>query len=179
MKADSSEDCYHSQEEAAALLDALVRGQGNEYIKITYAARFLAPKANCEPGDLLHEAFYRVLDSKRKWPTSVGVVPFVIEVMKSIASHWSKKSKLDLTSSCDEADTIMSLSPTAEKAIEDRERLKHVLEHLASDPEVHALACARANEATRAERHALFNGNVKKHDTADRRLRRKLLSLKE
>lgn len=180
MKTDSSEDCYYSQQEAAALLDALIRSTGQEYTQIIYAAHWLALRADDEPSDLFQEACCRVLELKRKWPTSLEVVPFMIGVMKSIVSHRRNHAgpKLDRGSSEDELVSIVSPSPATEKIIEDRAELKHVLKQLESDPELHALACARANEETPDERLARFNGDAKKLAAAERRLRRKLLSLK-
>ena len=41
-----------------------------------------------DPSDLLNEALARVLSGQRPWPVDVGLVPFLSEVMRSIASQW-------------------------------------------------------------------------------------------
>ena len=42
--------------------------------------------------DLLHEAVVRTLDGARQWPTDVGLVVFLRETMRSIASdHWRRR----------------------------------------------------------------------------------------
>ena len=43
--------------------------------------------------DLLHEAVTRLLDGTRQWPKDVGIVIFLRETMRSIASeHWRRGS---------------------------------------------------------------------------------------
>jgi hypothetical protein len=43
-----------------------------------------------EPEDLVHEALCRVLDERRSWPRRVETMPFLVEVIKSIASEWKQ-----------------------------------------------------------------------------------------
>jgi len=43
-----------------------------------------------EPEDLVNEALCRVLDERRSWPRRVETMPFLVEVIKSIASEWKQ-----------------------------------------------------------------------------------------
>ena len=43
-----------------------------------------------EPEDLVNEALCRVLDERRSWPRRVETMPFLVGVIKSIASEWKQ-----------------------------------------------------------------------------------------
>ena len=43
-----------------------------------------------EPEDLVNEALCRVLEERRSWPRRVETMPFLVGVIKSIASEWKQ-----------------------------------------------------------------------------------------
>lgn len=45
--------------------------------------------------DLLHEAFIRVLDGRRRWPRDVPFVAFIAQSMRSIASETRQADKVE------------------------------------------------------------------------------------
>lgn len=45
---------------------------------------------NCEPEDLVQEAFARLLD-KRRWPRNIETMAVLIQTIRSVASQWYKR----------------------------------------------------------------------------------------
>ena len=43
-----------------------------------------------EPEDLVNEALCRILEGRRSWPRRVETMPFLVGVIKSIASEWKQ-----------------------------------------------------------------------------------------
>ena len=57
------------------------------------AAQQIYGTSYSEPLDLIHEALYRSLTEKRKWPTKVPFAAYILQVIKSIANNERKGSK--------------------------------------------------------------------------------------
>jgi len=62
-----------------------------DWIRLAKVARFYCRRrSHPDPDDLLQEAFTRAVDGSRKCPRNVGVVRFLAETMRSIASDTMK-----------------------------------------------------------------------------------------
>lgn len=46
-----------------------------------------------DPSDLLNEALARVLSGERPWPVHLGLLPFLSQVMRSIAHQWRHEDR--------------------------------------------------------------------------------------
>lgn len=57
-----------------------------DHLRLQQAATALGRVKGIHPGDLLQEAFFRALSGVRRQNPEVGIVPFLMGVMKSIAS---------------------------------------------------------------------------------------------
>lgn len=79
-----------SQKEAAV---ALSRLSDADLRRLERIARFRAIGLyELDWQDLLHDAIVRLLDGTRHWPTSVPLIAFLHETMRSIASdHWRRR----------------------------------------------------------------------------------------
>lgn len=63
---------------------------GIEALKLEQIARrFVAPG---DAGDLMQEAFSRILEGARNWPSDLEFLPFMVQVMRSIASTERRKA---------------------------------------------------------------------------------------
>src|SRR6516225_3493382 len=73
---------------AAEIVEAVKSLSTQHKTALMKLARVYALKTNVGHEDLLQEAWLRVLDGRREWPRSVGVIPFLAGVMRSIAWDW-------------------------------------------------------------------------------------------
>jgi hypothetical protein len=87
----TSDGEHASTEEALACLDGLTE---EEWLALETASdkyRLWLPSEDVD--ELMGEAVQRVLDGRRKWPRRVELAPFLVEVMRSIASEWLGKNR--------------------------------------------------------------------------------------
>ena len=99
-----------------------------------------------EGQDLLHEAVVRTLDGARQWPMDIGLVVFLRETMRSIASeHWRRRK----------IDPIVPDSPLRDPA----EDVAATVLDAAADPTADPERDAAAAE-TLAQIEAAFAGDV-------------------
>jgi DNA-directed RNA polymerase specialized sigma24 family protein len=75
----------HSQPELVAAIARLTAG---EKIAIMKIARLYARGTPYDHEDLMHEAFARVLEGRRRWPSHVSATMFFGGVLRSIAWEW-------------------------------------------------------------------------------------------
>ncbi|TXH42854.1 MAG: hypothetical protein E6Q92_05725, partial [Burkholderiaceae bacterium] len=76
---------FVSAEEVAAVMEGL---STDDSVRLAQLARLRCLGAlGLEWQDLLHEAFIRVLDGRRRWPRDVPFVAFMAQSMRSIASE--------------------------------------------------------------------------------------------
>jgi len=69
--------------EVRAAIEALSEA---DWVRLTRVANAYARNRGLDPDDLLQEAFTRALEGSRHCPRAVGIVRFLAEVMRSIAS---------------------------------------------------------------------------------------------
>ena len=136
--------------------------------------------------DLLHEAVVRTLDGARQWPIDVGLVVFLRETMRSIASeHWRRR-RIDpivpdsrLRDSPEDADaTVLEsiVDPTAdpERDAAAAETIARIEEAFEGDPEaLHVLwgmALGKSPSEIQDEGHM----NARRYASTQRRIRRTL-----
>jgi RNA polymerase sigma-70 factor (ECF subfamily) len=70
------------------LVAAIARLTAGEKIAIMKIARLYARGTPYDHEDLIHEAFARVLEGRRRWPSHIGATMFFGGVLRSIASEW-------------------------------------------------------------------------------------------
>jgi DNA-directed RNA polymerase specialized sigma24 family protein len=73
---------------AAEIVEAVKSLNTQHKTALMKLARAYAVKTSFGHEDLLQEAWMRLLDGRREWPRSVGVIPFLAGVMRSIAWDW-------------------------------------------------------------------------------------------
>ena len=82
------QECPAGTHTAAEIVEAVKSLSTQHKTALMKLARVYALKTNVGQEDLLQEAWLRVLDGRREWPRSVGVIPFLAGVMRSIAWDW-------------------------------------------------------------------------------------------
>src|SRR6516165_312360 len=70
------------------LVTAIAQITAGEKIAIMKIARLYARGTPYDHEDLIHEAFARVLEGRRTWPSHVSAVMFLGGVLRSIAWEW-------------------------------------------------------------------------------------------
>jgi Protein of unknown function (DUF2384) len=104
-----------SLEEVAQLIDGLDAGA---MAGLNSAARVLARRIKLDPDDLLLEALSRVLTGSRQWPQDIGIVPFLIQTMRSVAQG-RKSARGRIAEPVDEAiEDASQYSPEAARIVE-------------------------------------------------------------
>jgi RNA polymerase sigma-70 factor (ECF subfamily) len=78
---------HHSPAEALNAIGSLSTGDKAALMKVARIYARLG-RSRYDHEDLLHEAFARVLEGTRRWPTGVAFMPFMCWVMRGIASDW-------------------------------------------------------------------------------------------
>jgi RNA polymerase sigma-70 factor (ECF subfamily) len=81
-----------SQSELVAAIAQLTAG---EKIAIMKIARLYARGTPYDHEDLIHEAFARVLEGRRTWPSHLGATMFFGGVLRSIAWEWRYDRQAD------------------------------------------------------------------------------------
>lgn len=80
---------------AAEIIDAFEAMSPLDKLKLEAHARSLIRAQKLcpiqEPAELIHEALYRALDGRRRWPTHVLFKAFMVETMRSVANHDTDK----------------------------------------------------------------------------------------
>ena len=99
--------------------------------------------------DLLHEAVIRMLEGTRQWPKDVGLLVFLRQTMRSIASeHWRRKRIIPMVSKWQLLDTSEKVDNTVLETVAD----------LTTDPERDAITAeifAQIEQAFRNDPAAL------------------------
>lgn len=159
-----------------------------ERIRLRKIAGFYAAYHPIEAEDLLQEAFARALD-RRNWPSNIGIVPFLAEVMRSVASGESEKATtrirlvaLPKAGECEDPPDPVALAVddklNAEEAMVEAERLLKVkLRILAvfdDDPIAHDIVEGIMAEYTGEELWQLSGLNETAYSSKRRLIRRRL-----
>lgn len=143
-----------------------------------------------EAADLVSEASARILAGTRKWPRGLSVVPFVSEVMRSIASQYKEEQKADVnvTLECDllsaeqEARNILDNATKDDRYTSNPERIFDATAQLSQiqnifndDEQALAVILGRADGMSPAEAQAEFCMTTREYDSATKRVRRAFL----
>lgn len=73
------------------LVTAIAQLTAGEKIAVMKTARRYARGTPFDHEDLLHEAFARVLEGRRMWPSHIGATIFLAGVLRSIAWEWRRR----------------------------------------------------------------------------------------
>jgi DNA-directed RNA polymerase specialized sigma24 family protein len=120
-----------SANEARAAIEALSEA---DLVRLTKVAKAYARNRRLDPDDLLQEAFTRAPEGSRRCPRGVGIVRFLAEAMRSIASDELKararKPELHLVPETGGGGAlefdIAAEEPTAEDMIASREQVERI-----------------------------------------------------
>ena len=136
--------------------------------------------------DLLHEAVARMLEGTRQWPKDVGLVVFLRQTMRSIASeHWRRKkiipmvSKLQLLDPSDEVDdtfleTVADLTADPERDAVTAEIFSQIKQAFRDDPAaLHVLSGMALGKAP-SQIQDEGNMDARRYASTQRRIRRTL-----
>lgn len=138
-----------------------------------------------EAGDLVQEAFTRILDDDRAWPRGLDARPFVIKVIQSIADEIRQKKKrrerhVTITGAPPE-DTLPCPEPTAAEMLEllqqNATMRTRMLEYFRDDPELYMLAEALLEGWEKPELLSLFDHDETRYQATRKRFRRKTKKL--
>ena len=141
--------------------------------------------SDLEAADLLQEAFTRILAGDRAWPCGLDAQPFVIEVIRSIASErrekWKRRRSHIATTGDPPPETVPCTAPTAAERLEglqqDAAMRARALAHFDDDPELRALTEALLEGWEKPEMLSLFDHDQTRYNSTRRRLRRRLNKL--
>jgi hypothetical protein len=172
------------EEAFAALTDAQV-------IRLTKVSAYRhgalgARRAGRHEGDLLSDAITAMLEGRRKWiKANVALVPFILGVMKSLASHIRTGKAVDAfdeltpnpANDDDNAEDFVEQIPTAaptdpERILRARELDGQVRERFKEDPEVLLVYEAFLDNMKGAEIQSCLGLSEKEYNAAALRLRR-------
>lgn len=78
----------HSRDEIAEAIRALTPAQ---WARLHKAAHYFGWAYNCNPDDLLQEAFCRLLGGSRSWPNDIDLVRTLVQAIRSIANGESER----------------------------------------------------------------------------------------
>jgi DNA-directed RNA polymerase specialized sigma24 family protein len=130
------QDCLSSDEISAAF-DGL---SPDDRLKLRLIENHLLGGTGMSKGDLVHEAVCRSLTGRRNCPRHINFMAFLVETMKSIASHAREKRRrsppvgeLDATSITEASDIALALSP--EDQLIEKSRLQEIYGHFEDDGE--------------------------------------------
>lgn len=85
---------YLTSAEVASLLGRLGKADILRLTAIAGAWVRICPRR--DPMDMFDEVVARVLSGRRSWPADVGLVPFMHQVMRSIAHQWRVEDQREL-----------------------------------------------------------------------------------
>jgi DNA-directed RNA polymerase specialized sigma24 family protein len=147
LKADVS---VRSRDEIATAVRALTDAQ---WIRLRKASGYFAWVYDLSGEDLLQDAFCRALAGSRQCPTSVDVVKFLVEAMRSIANGESEKveNQIDIA-------PVVHPGAVAVDAEEPRD---------STDSQEESMVAAETSEATRQAVLGLFPNDPQARDLAD------------
>jgi hypothetical protein len=91
---------------AAEVLTAIRSLSPAEKTALTKIARFYSKwtRAMYEHQDLIHEAYIRILDGRRRWPRGMAATLFFHGVIKSVAWEWLNEKKMESNEIVDASD---------------------------------------------------------------------------
>lgn len=132
--------------------------------------------------DLLHDSIDRVLDGSRRWPRSVPFVPFMREVMRSIASeNWRRhvhglvRSESEFAVAEDAGIAAYpSEAPDPEREAAAKQCLDLIFALFEQDGEARAILLGMSQGASPEEIQRAAGITEKSYATAQRRVRRTL-----
>jgi DNA-directed RNA polymerase specialized sigma24 family protein len=125
-------------------------------------------------GDLLQEAFTRVLDGSRQRPPRLPMVNFVAGVMRSIRSEYWQRARREARQlpGCHES---ADAAPDPERSIAAMEELAAIEQLFTEDAQVQGLIAGLAEQRSPDEICASTGMTKTEYDSARKRMRRTLL----
>jgi DNA-directed RNA polymerase specialized sigma24 family protein len=182
-----------TKEEVEQALAALTDGQ---LVRLSRSSAFrhgtLGRRgAGCHEGDLLSDAIVLMLEGRRKWiKANVELVPFILGVMRSLASHIYAGKPLDAFDEIapnpvyeeDAAEDYVEQIPTPAPVDPERQLLaveldKQIRERFKDDPVALLVYEAFLEKMTPAEIQSCLGIDEKEYNAAAKRLRRAIRSL--
>lgn len=172
MRLAMSEDGeYLSMIEIAAVFARL---RPADIVRLTAIARNWARACpRRDPMDLLNEGIERSLSGKRSWPADVGLMPFMSQVMRSIASQWRMEDQREPVGLDDEAVSDL-VGPAFD--IEMKDLVDRMRAFLADDHDALGVLEQQLLQTDRAEAQSRLGLSATAYDTSRRRMIRTLRS---
>jgi hypothetical protein len=172
MQQAKTEDQFHSVDEFKA---ALAFGEEG------WASLRRLARNRCRvrrPGDeeeVIHDAIYRVLEGKRRWPKGLNLFAFLSGVMKSIVSEEPKMGfRRTIDRDMEAAADAVSEDTSAAGLVLENEVVAYVMALFGDDEEAEALAEGILDGWEKDDLLSLFNGEVSRYETVRKRFRRKV-----
>ena len=176
---------YATREEAHHAIHDL---QKSDSAKLMLIARSFARKrrlnaADAEPDDLLHEAFTKTLDGRRRWSREVTIVRHLDRVMESDSGHLAERRELDAKRVREymyETALIpepVSLEPSPEARVRNRDALDNVLTSFAGDEQALQLIRLKGDDLSASEIRCHLGMSKTEYDTVMKRIRRRVVNL--
>jgi len=152
---------------------------GVEALKLEQIARRFV--ASCDAPDLLQEAFSRILEGGRNWPSDIEFLPFMAQVMRSIASTERRKTdsrpELRVVPHHGEQltfDTVADPNGTPEDIVGEWDELAAARELFAGDDTATTYIDAIVAGFRRQEIMELCDLDANGYETVTRRIKRRL-----
>jgi DNA-directed RNA polymerase specialized sigma24 family protein len=152
-----------SQSELVTTIAQLTAG---EKIAIMKIARLYARGTPYDHEDLMHEAFARVLEGRRTWPSHISATMFFGGVLRSIAWEWRRDRHGETA-----PDTDIASADGSPDAALDAEKILAVFE---DDPVAHRIVLAMMEGARGEELVAVSGLGKREYESKRTKIRRRI-----
>jgi DNA-directed RNA polymerase specialized sigma24 family protein len=147
-----------------------------EVKRLALVGRAYARSLGDQGDDLVAEALHRALDGRRKWkPDSVGFLPFILGVMKSVRREYFADTEIDGDA---KVDAVSAPAPNAERTLIAVQTLEACEREFADDHEVLLLIQGFREDKTGTEICAELGMTRSEFETVRRRMTRHLAGWK-
>jgi DNA-directed RNA polymerase specialized sigma24 family protein len=148
------------------LVMAIAQLPAGEKIAIMKIARLYARGTPYDHEDLIHEAFARVLEGRRTWPSHIGATMFFGGVLRSIAWEW----RYDRRCEAAPADVASAVGHVAD-AMLDAEKILAIFE---DDPVAQRIVLAMMDGARGEELQAVSGLGKREYESKRTKIRRRI-----
>lgn len=152
----------------------------DEMLKLSLIERRLVGGTSFSKGDLVHEAICKGLLGHRKWPRDVPTMAWIVQTMKSLASHARSAEQSAQQAEPDVALALAAPAPTPEEAAARTEAgaaIAAITAALADDEEAQLVLLGWADGLRGKPLRELVGCDQAKLDYAIKRVRQKAMFL--
>lgn len=173
---DENSSNYYSPVDINRMIDGLSNA---EFLILERASVKYSKKYGLDSRDLLHEAFVRALDGRRKCPLDVKITAFLVMSMKSVAWDLYQKDLPERSAQGlirdykdDKTFELMRDERTPESAIISKDILEKLIKSCEKNENAYLVIQARQEVKSKEYILSLLGNDIKKYSSALRYIRR-------